>query len=198
MATDNFFKTLKRAATKKVQEILKKETNDAYVESRNYLRQEILNHPLSIEIAAENESSSYFSIPKGSIFGLMGFRASRKPVAELIVFLDSGKGLRYISSRTASSNVIGKLIGPSDKDMASSGLTLDGWGDGRAWPDVVEQGIPGLSNYVVSKYGRSEKGFQTSKTLNPVGDLDKIQYLSPIFRRTEKKFIDTLKRKVAS
>jgi hypothetical protein len=82
--------------------------------------------------------------------------------------------------------------------MASSGLTLDGWGDGRAWPEVVEQGIPGLSNYFVSKYGRSEKGFQTSKTLNPVGDLDKIQYLSPIFRRTEKKFIDTIKRKVAS
>jgi hypothetical protein len=168
------------------------------VESRNYLRQEILNHPLSLELSSENESSSYFSVPKGSIFGLMGFRASRKPIAELIVFLDSGKGLRYISSKTTSSNVIGKLIGPSDKDMASSGLTLDGWGDGRAWPEVVEQGIPGLSNYFVSKYGRSEKGFQTSKTLNPVGDLDKIQYLSPIFRRTEKKFIDTIKRKVAS
>jgi hypothetical protein len=198
MAKDNFFKTMKRAATKKVQEILKKATNDAYQESRNYLRQEILKHPLSFELATENESSSYFSVPKGSIFGLMGFKASRKPISELIVFLDSGKGLRYISSKTTSSNVIGKLIGPSDKDMASSGLTLDGWGDGRAWPEVVEQGIPGLSNYFVSKYGRSEKGFQTSKTVNSIGNLEKIPYLSPIFRRTEKKFIDTIKRKVAS
>ena len=123
--------------------------------------------------------------------------SSRNPVFELLSFLKGSNGLKYILSKGITGKVYSKLLGPSGKDLASAGIILDEWGDGRSWPEVVEEGIPGLSNFFVSdKYQRSKLGFQVDHTLYDVGDLNKIKYLSRIFRNVKTKYTKTLIRKL--
>ena len=192
------FLTIKGEVRKVVNKKVKEATLAAYRETMEYMEVQLLNHPLSEELFFESSPSSYFKKPKGTLFGLMGFKSSRNPVFELLSFLKGGNGLRYILSKDIDGGVFNALLGPSDKDLASGGIVLDGWGDGRAWPAIVEEGIPGLSNYFVSEYGRSEKGIQFKHSLNDVKDLNRIKYLSTIYRNTEKKFSKTIIRKLGS
>lgn len=198
MARKNFLKNLKGEFRKVINKKVKDATVFAYRESLQYMEVQLLNHPLSKELISKSSPSTYFTKPNGTLFGLMGFKSSRNPVFELLSFLKGSNGLRYILSKGATGRVFSNLLGPSDKDLASGGIILDGWGDGRPWPEVVEQGIPGLSNYFVSKYGRSELGVQLNRNLNEVGDLNKIKYLSSIFRNVKTKYTKTIIRKLVS
>ena len=198
MAQNNFLKTAKGAYRKVLNRKVKQATEKAYRESLSYMEQQVLSHPLSVELISQSPSSSYFAKPNGSLFGLMGFKSTRSPISELLSFLKGSSGLRYVLSKGVSSNVFGKLIGPSDKDLAAGGILLDGWGDGRAWPEVVEKGIPGLSNYFVSEYGRSGKGVQSKNTLNNGSDVGGIKYLSSIFKNTKTHFTKTLIKELSS
>ena len=198
MSKKNFLKNLKGEFRKVINKKVKEATSEAHREVLAYMEEQLLNHPLSKELISQSSPSSYFAKPNGTLFGLMGFKSSRNPVFELLTFLKGANGLRYILSKGTTGRVFSNLLGPSGKDLASGGIILDEWGDGRSWPEVVEEGIPGLPNYFVSQYGRSEKGFQVKHDLNKIGDLNKIKYLSSIFRNTKTKFTKTIIRKLVS
>jgi hypothetical protein len=199
MAKKNFLKNFKGQFRKVINKKVKEATVAAYRESLTYMEEQLLNHPLSKELISKSSPSSYFAKPNGTLFGLMGFKSSRNPVFELLTFLKGANGLRYILSKGITGRVFSNLLGPSGKDLASGGIILDEWGDGRSWPEVVEEGIPGLSNFLVSdKYARSKLGFQVEHNLNEVGNLNKIKYLSSIFRNVKTKYTKTIIRKLVS
>jgi hypothetical protein len=198
MSKKNFLKNAKGEFRKVINKKVKEATSEAHREALAYMEEQLLNHPLSKELISQSSPSSYFAKPNGTLFGLMGFKSSRNPVFELLAFLKGAGGLRYILSKGITGRVFSNLLGPSGKDLASGGIILDEWGDGRSWPEVVEEGIPGLPNYFVSQYGRSEKGFQVKHDLNKIGDLNKIKYLSSIFRNVKTKYTKTLIRKLVS
>jgi hypothetical protein len=199
MYKKNFLKNAKGKFRTVINKKVKEATVAAYRESLTYMEEQLLNHPLSKELISKSSPSSYFAKPNGTLFGLMGFKSSRNPVFELLTFLKGANGLRYILSKGTTGRVFSNLLGPSGKDLASGGIILDEWGDGRSWPEVVEEGIPGLSNFLVSnKFGRSKLGFQNEHTLNEIGDLNKIKYLSSIFRNVKTKYTKTINRKLLS
>jgi len=199
MSKKNFLKNAKGEFRKVINKKVKEATSEAHREALAYMEEQLLNHPLSKELISQSSPSSYFAKPNGTLFGLMGFKSSRNPVFELLAFLKGAGGLRYILSKGITGRVFSNLLGPSGKDLASGGIILDEWGDGRSWPEVVEEGIPGLSNFFVSdKYARSKLGFQVGHNLNEIGDLNKIKYLSSIFRNTKTKFTKTIIRKLVS
>ena len=199
MAKYNFLKTAKGTFRKIITKEVKRATEEAHKEALQYMEVQLLNHPLSKELISKSSPSNNFAKPNGTLFGFMGFKSSRDPVFELLSFLKGSNGLKYILSKGITGKVYSKLLGPSGKDLASAGIILDEWGDGRSWPEVVEEGIPGLSNFFVSdKYQRSKLGFQVDHTLYDVGDLNKIKYLSRIFRNVKTKYTKTLIRKLIS
>lgn len=199
MARKNFLKNLKGEFRKVINKKVKDATVFAYRESLQYMEEQLLNHPVSQELISKSSPSTYFTKPKGTLFGFLGFKSSRNPVFELLSFLKGSSGLRYILSKGTTGRVFSNLLGPSDKDLASGGIILDEWGDGRPWPEVLEKGVPGLSNFFVSdKYARSELGFQVKHDLNKVGDLNKIKYLSSIFRNVKTKYTKTIIKKLVS
>ncbi len=199
MSKKNFLKNAKGQFRTVINKKLKKDTAEAYRETLVYMEEQLLNHPLSKELISKSSPSSYFAKPNGTLFGLMGFKSSRNPVFELLTFLKGGSGLRYILSKNKIGRVFSNLLGPSGKDLAAGGIVLDEWGDGRSWPEVVEEGIPGLSNFFVSsKFQRSKLGFQVKHELNEIGNSNEVKYLSSIFKNVKTKYTKTINRKLLS
>jgi hypothetical protein len=199
MYKKNFLKNAKGQFRTVINKKVKEATVAAYKETLAYMEGQLLNHPLSKELISKSSPSSYFAKPNGTLFGLMGFKSSRNPVFELLTFLKGRSGLRYILSKNKTGRVFSNLLGPSGKDLAAGGIVLDEWGDGRSWPEVVEEGIPGLSNFFVSsKFQRSKLGFQVKHELNEIGNSNEVKYLSSILKNVKTKYTKTINRKLLS
>jgi hypothetical protein len=155
----------------------------------------VLSHPLSQELMTHSDPSTQFDKPKSSLFAFMGFKKGKNPVQKLVTFLRSKYAFRTSISRGDQLSI--KLIGPSEEDMVEHEISVDEWGDGRSWPEMLETGLTGLSNFLaIDGIGRSDGGIQIDKKLRSVDTLEPIKYLSPIFKQAERQFRNLLIRRL--
>lgn len=176
---------------------LERDAAVAYKEATDYFYKEFYKHKITQELRDHSNPSSILNNlgnwkRNGTLFGFMGFNAGYDPISDLENFLRSEQGFRWELERNIIANtkgILGNLRGPTPKEMEAAGLKLQGWGDGRAWPVVIEDnGIENLSYFFAGEYGRSEEGFQGKHEFNKGAKLDAIPYLSPLLKRAEKKF----------
>jgi hypothetical protein len=130
----------------------------------------------------------------------MGFNEGSDPIGQLKSIIDGDKGLTYKTEKNIikkTFGILGVLTSPSAESLEAGGAKLHGWGDGRSWPEVIEDsGIENLSFFLADPgYGRSQEGSQVPEELNPGARLEKMEYLGKLFKRTESKFIQLLKEK---
>ena len=182
------------------------DVEEAFKETEESFYKDFNKHPISQELRGHTYPSSILNDTgwprRGTLFGFMGFLEGRDPVQELENFLRDGQmGLRAEPVKNIISNVrgiFGRIKSPTPEEMAAARIQLDGWGDGRAWPEVLEDsGIDNLS-FFYAGYGygsRSQEGFQAKHELNPGNRLPKMQYLSPMLVKFEKRFSEVLRRK---
>lgn len=176
---------------------LERDADVAYREAIDYFYKEFHKHKITQELKNHSSPSAILNTlgnweRNGTLFGFMGFNSSYDPVSDLENFLRGQRGLRWELERNIIKNtrgILGNFRGPTPEDMEGANLKLQGWGDGRAWPVVIEDdGIENLSYFFAGVYGRSEEGFQEKYELNKGAKLDAIPYLSPILKKAEKKF----------
>lgn len=178
---------------------VKRDALEVYYDTIQSVIKNLENHPVSQELKNHTEPSKILNSSgwprRGTLFGFMGFNSGRDPVDELRDFLTSKNGFRIDLEKNVIKRVrgiLGFLISPSEEELQIAGITLDGWGDGRSWPTVLEDsGIENLPYFLAkNNYGRSQEGFQIENELNPGAKLDKLgkKYLSKIFKDAESKF----------
>ena len=156
---------------------------------------DVVNHPVSR--ALKNNSEDF--VPRGTLFGFLGFESGSTPVEDLVAFLKSPQGFQMTLNKTqvrSSTGIVGVVSSPTDESMFDSGISTP-WSDGRSWPEMLETKVPGVSSFLAKKgYGRSEEGFQLKNVrLTEQEDLKEIKYLSPIFAKARKSFLTKLRRK---
>lgn len=126
------------------------------------------NHPLSQELSDWTSPSQY--IDAGTLFAFMGFNSNRKPVDELVEFLEekvqfggfAGSEYDQVGSKV---NFRYLIQSPNRKEFVSSGLFgFDEWETSNPWPFAVEDFIPGYSHFLpLYLLGRSQGGLQNAK-----------------------------------
>lgn len=177
---------------------LERDAAVAYKEATDYFYKEFHKHKITQELKSHSSPSAILNTlgnwkRDGTLFGFMGFNSGYDPINDLENFLKGEQGFRWELERNIIKNtrgILGNLRSPTPKEMEAANLKLQGWGDGRAWPEVIEDdGIENLSYFFAKNdYGRSEEGFQAKHELNKGAKLDAIPYLSPILKKAEKKF----------
>lgn len=197
MASNKLERVIKSSVRKVVNQKVREASQATFNEVSASIERDVLSHPISKELLTTTDSSSFFSTPKGSLFGFMGFKKGRNPIQELINYFKGGNGVRFSFGKynvsSSQKRVSITLSLPSNEELAQNGIVLDGWSDGRSWTEVIETGMTGLSKFFSSdKFGRSTKGFQSQKTLNSSDSLGSIPYLTPIFERAKERFARTL------
>lgn len=177
--TQNLIKAMEDSRHEVIQEVVK----------------DVVNHPISK--ALKNHSDGF--VPRGTLFGFLGFENGSTPVEDLVAFLKSPQGFQMTLNKAQTrsyTGIVGVVSSPTDESMVDSGISTP-WGDGRSWPEMLETRVPGLSSFLAKKdYGRSEEGIQLKNSrLTEQEDLKEIQYLSPIFAKARKSFLTKLRRK---
>lgn len=207
MAKRNFLQTGRNVIRTRFTKKLSRVAEEAFREVLAQAKQEFREHEITRELADHSYPSKILRDNgwqrTGTLFGFMGFSSGRDPIAELeqLIFNNDKSGFRFELNKNFLSRVVigilGRLRSPTPEDFRRVRIILDGWGDGRAWPEVLEDsGIENLS-YFFAKHdlGRSEEGFQSKVELNPGTRLKRMSYLSPIFRRAERNFKKLLSKK---
>lgn len=202
----NFLETCRNAIRVRFTKKLIGVAQNAFGDTMESLIGDFENHPVSRELRNHTDPSKILNSSgwprKGTLFGFMGFNSGRDPIEELRDFLTSNNGVRFELEKNIIKKVrgiLGILKTPSEEELQIAGITLDGWGDGRSWPTVLEDsGIENLPYFLAkNNYGRSQEGFQIQNELNPGAKLDKLgkKYLSKIFKDAEKRFVKDLKKR---
>lgn len=201
----DFLTTARNVIRSRFTKKLERVAREAFEETKEAFNQEFDSNNINQELEGHSSPSAILRSNgwqrRGSLFGFMGFNEGRDPVGQLRETLNSeSRGLRFKLSKNIfkrAVGILGTLESPSADQLAQDGHTLDGWGDGRAWPEVLEDsGIENLSYFYANPpYGRSEEGTQVKAELNPGTSLKKMDYLSPLLKKAEKRFIKTLKER---
>lgn len=130
-----------------------------FEQAKRALLQEVENHPVSKELRAKTNPSSFLSAKKGSLFGFLGFNSNDDPVGDLIDFLDINVNYRFSDGTVAGSVVAMNISIPARREFKNN-LPLS-WTSGLSWVDAIEDGVSGLP-FFLSKNdeGRSDEGVQ--------------------------------------
>lgn len=138
----------------------------------------IRNHPISRELVSHISPSIVLGT-SGSLYGFAGFPKGSKPVDEIIKIVE--EKMKYTVTKKLFKGFSINITFPDKKDFRVPALVLP-WSGGLSFPEQVENGLPGLSNYI--KYSgpnsRSREGLQAR---NPVRakNMPPLIYLSYIF-----------------
>lgn len=204
MARNNFLRTAKNVIRSRFTKKLQRVVLESFEEINKEVQQEFENHPITRELDDQVFPSKILqknNWPRaGTLFGFMGFNGGNEPIRNLRNFLFEQGGFNYELNKSfigRTFGILGFLKSPSEEELQKAGIQLDGWGDGRSWPAVLEdEGIENL-NHFLSKpaYGRSSQGIQVKPELNPGAKLDKMNYLTPIFKKAAKKFEKTIQKR---
>lgn len=203
----NFLRTVQNVVRTRLTRKIFLDAEESFAEAVAVFYQDLDSHPITTELENHTSPSEILRTKggwkrTGTLFGFMGFSSGSNPIGELkSLFRDPKSGLRLELNKSfvkrVARGIVGTFIGPSEEDLQKAGITLDRWGDGRSWPEVLESsGIENLP-YFLSKegYGRSQEGSQIKVALNPGSRLSSMPYLSPIFRKVESLFNKTLQTK---
>jgi len=150
---------------------------------------EILEHPISQEIAGgpEAENISNTLNGEGNLYTFIGFDAGDKPIDDLVDIVEKNTTIRQISSKDGIFNF--QVYSPSLDEL--KGYTPMPFEGGNSWLKRVEKGISGFSNYL---YGLL---FPTSRSGKAIQSKNKIRRASykptKYFSVLYKNFIESFK-----
>ena len=153
----------------------------------NKLMQDFESHAVTRELKAGPSSSNISgTLPRGNLFGFIGFYAESDPIAEIEKLL--GKMEIFIKRRAmGTKGFIWTYIitAPSLSDLYKA--TPMPWAKGLSWLREMEGGgIPNLGQYIYKRAdsGRSGAGFQNKKLSG--GGRVKIPYIKTLLNNFEK------------
>ena len=127
-------------------------------------------------------------VPRGTLFGFLGFEKGDNPVQALRDILERGTTIRPGRIRmNQGERVYVATIPTKDELYAATPLP---WAPGRSWLKAVEFGISGLGNYmaVSSSSSRSGEGIQVENA-NLGGRFRNVSYVSSILKNMQKELL---------
>ena len=158
--------------------------------AKQFLLQQIIEHPISKELENLDNPSKFLNGGKGTLYGFFGFPAGTQPVKELINLVNEvitfQVGNRW---RTNILPVYIQFLNESDL----SELTKLPWAPNIPWPAIVETFTlsPLVGSFLEARtedLGRSRLGIQADRQIRQAS-FRNTQYLTPIFERFRKELV---------
>ena len=127
-------------------------------------------------------------VPRGTLFGFLGFERGQNPVEPLRNALERGTTLKPGRVRQGQGQKVYVANIPTKDELYS--VTPLPWAPGRSWLKAVEFGISGLGNYmqISSSTSRSGEGIQVEGA-NLGGKFRNISYISSILKNLQKELL---------
>jgi hypothetical protein len=163
--------------------------NEVLEDKKKQYISEILEHPISQELAAGVEATNISNTlnGEGNLYSFIGFDAGDKPVEDLINILEKNTRIQPIKSKGNLFNF--QVYSPSLEDLkAYTPMPFEG---GNSWLKGIEKGISGFSNYfygLLFPTSRSGKAIQTENKIRRAS-YKPTKYFSVLY----KNFIESFK-----
>lgn len=158
---------------------------EQFMLAKQKMLKEFDSHQVTKELENFGESKL---IPRGTLFGFLGFDKGDDPVAPLRDLLDRATILKPGRIRRGRAQKSYAVTIPTKEELYSA--TPLPWAPGRSWLKAVEFGISGLGNYMAIETDRSRSGEGIQvKNANLGGKFKNIQYLSSILKNMEKNLL---------
>lgn len=174
---------------------------DYFIPARQELLDDFDNHVVTKEIqmgsevgnSAGNPSNTLEGSSQKNLFTFIGFDHGTDPIKPLRGALQSSKtGPRLIPLpvKRRQFEYQFEIFSP-DPDIIAEASPIP-WAPGLSWAEMIEDGIPGLSNFIAKEgAGHSEGGYQSKHAIEGrSSDSRPVDYLSGIIR----KFFDRLNK----
>lgn len=163
--------------------------NKILAEKKDQYMSQILEHPISEEIAAGQEAENISNTlnGEGNLYTFIGFDAGDKPIDNLIGIVEKNTIIKQVSSKNGIFSF--QVYTPSLDEL--KGYTPMPFEGGNSWLRGIEKGISGFSNYL---YGLL---FPTSRSGKAIQSKNKIRRASykptKYFSVLYKNFIESFK-----
>ena len=146
---------------------------------------EFENHQVTKDLESFGSSDL---VPRGTLFGFLGFEKGQNPVDALRDVLERGTTIRPGRIKMNQGERVYVVTIPT-KDELYAATPLP-WAPGRSWLKAVEFGISGLGNYmaVSSSSSRSGEGIQVENA-NLGGRFRNVKYVSSILKNMQKELL---------
>ena len=146
---------------------------------------EFENHQVTKDLESFGSSDL---VPRGTLFGFLGFEKGQNPVDALRGVLERGTTIRPGRIKMNQGERVYVVTIPT-KDELYAATPLP-WAPGRSWLKAVEFGISGLGNYmaVSSSSSRSGEGIQVENA-NLGGRFRNVKYVSSILKNMQKELL---------
>ena len=181
-----FLTSMRKTVRKRIRPHFVTRSEEAFERAKKDLISEVRNHPLSQDLMSHSKSDY---LPKGTLFGFLGFNAGEHPVQDLLDFLDEKLEFRPAKNVGADLKLRIQIYVPNKEDFSKHGLFEMRWHSGRSWPVALESGVSGLPYFLsIKNKGHSLEGIQAKTkdgALQKVREEDfgGIKYLTPIFSK---------------
>ncbi len=142
-------------------------------------------------VTQELESTSGSGLlPRGTLFGFLGFEKGDNPIEPLRALLEKSIILRPGKAKKNTATKSYAVVIPSVNELYAA--TPLPWAPGRSWVKAVEFGISGLGNYMAieSDRSRSGEGIQV-KSANLGGKFKNTSYISSILKNFQKELLSS-------
>ena len=146
---------------------------------------EFENHQVTKDLESFGSSDL---VPRGTLFGFLGFEKGQNPVDALRGVLERGTTIRPGRIKMNQGERVYVVTIPT-KDELYAATPLP-WAPGRSWLKAVEFGISGLGNYIAvsSSSSRSGEGIQVENA-NLGGRFRNVKYVSSILKNMQKELL---------
>ena len=165
----------------------KRTVRQAFLNLKEEMIQEFLNHPVTREIkggiGSENISGTLGGIT--NLYSFIGFEDGGDPIKPIEDILRKTE-LRFIKFNTQIVEFEVSIPEPYEI-FAVSPLP---WANGRSWAKGIESGLSGLGDYLKksSSNSRSGLGIQTPKSVRKGVKFKNIKYITALIRKYQKEF----------
>lgn len=163
----------------------KKLVNLEFEKIKKKFIKEIVEHPVSIEIASGPSASNTSNTlgGEGNLYSYIGFQSGSRPIDPIVKLITEGTVLSsIIFSKNGSFRVVAKY--PTAKDIFN--VTPLPWAEGRSWAEGIEKGLSGFGFYLntESDNSRSGAGIQVKNKIRK-GKFSNRPYISGIVKLFE-------------
>jgi hypothetical protein len=124
-------------------------------------------------------------VPRGTLFGFLGFVEGDRPTDELREFLNQSIKFKFVSQSKRKAARIYSVTIPSKGEIY--GATPLPWAQGRSWVKGIEQGISGIGSYMNIESTKSRSGEGVQSKNNSGGRFRNTSYISSILNNFKKK-----------
>tara|TARA_B100000676_G_scaffold192830_1_gene189516 strand:- start:43 stop:624 length:582 start_codon:yes stop_codon:yes gene_type:complete len=165
-----------------VQRAMDAEMEKHFLKEKKAMLAEFDAHPVTQGLRSH---SSAGLVPRGTLFGFLGFAEGDRPTEELRQFLNKFITFKFSSnSKKRAERVYAVKIPTKDEIYDATPLP---WADGRSWVKGIEHGISGMGKYmdIKSPQSRSGEGIQSKNDTG--GRFRNTSYISSILNNFKKK-----------